>query len=424
MDREYLEDYEQREKAEYAKLLKNIEEGKFSFEKDRYPPDERFTKIQRPRALAASPLDTIWAQIPFCGSLILVLSPVSKHLFEEIYFKVSEIDEIIVFIKETGRLQVGINKLPTEYEKLDYLEPIFTEVKPPVISALPYFFYGSEKEFQKAEDRFNTLARVKYLEFTRRQAQAWDSSAFSLAYDMDLTTYLLLKLGRYAIIEDIENLIVDDPMRAFVLLGICQMFIVNPFINITYDTYNFRLDEIARSRTLPLVYQPQEITFPCEIGKFLMKKLTYAPMGLDACKQLMYHYDAYDLRNVQESLNKSIVTNHPDIVNKNVDELSEILDNVWDDKRIPRRVTGLKIGIPLSMAAIGSVAAGPIGTMGGFLAGLGYSVVDKSINLGTEGLSERLAKLKTKSYQANVYDFKEKYKHNIPKPSKESQTDT
>jgi hypothetical protein len=74
------------------------------------------------------------------------------------------------------------------------------------------------------------------------------------------------------------------------------------------------------------------------------------------------------------------------------------------------------------MAAIGSVAAGPIGAAEGFLAGLGYSVADKFIDLGTEGLSERLAKIKTKSYQANIYDFTEKYKHNIPKPSKESQT--
>lgn len=78
---------------------------------------------------------------------------------------------------------------------------------------------------------------------------------------------------------------------------------------------------------------------------------------------------------------------------------------------------GLHAGMPLSMAAIGSVVAGPIGAVGGFLAGLGYSVTDKFVDLGTEGLSERLAKLKTKSYQANIYDFKEKYKRNIPKPS-------
>lgn len=146
-----------------------------------------------------------------------------------------------------------------------------------------------------------------------------------------------------------------------------------------------------------------------------MKKLTYAPLGLRACNELIDHYSSYDLQKVQESLNEAIVTNQPHIVNESATELSEILDNVWNDKTIPRRVKGLQIGIPLLMAAIGSVVAGPIGATGGFLAGLGYSVADKFIDLETEGLSEKLAKLKTKSYQANVYDFKQEYKHKIAK---------
>ena len=164
---------------------------------------------------------------------------------------------------------------------------------------------------------------------------------------------------------------------------------------------------------LPSVFRPSKTRFPCEIGKFLVRKLTYAAQDVRACYYLMDNYDAYDLKKVQESLNEGIVTNHPDVVNRNAKELSEILDNVWNDKTIPRRVKGLQIGIPLSMAAIGSVAAGPIGAAGGFLAGLGYSVADKFIDLETEGLSERIAKLKTKSYQANIYDFKQKYKAKI-----------
>jgi len=147
-----------------------------------------------------------------------------------------------------------------------------------------------------------------------------------------------------------------------------------------------------------------------------LKKLTYAPLSMRACYHLIDNYGAYDLQKIQESLNKAIVENHPDILNEKTEELSEILDNVWNDKTVPRRIKGLQIGIPLSMAAIGSVAAGPIGATGGFLAGLGYNVLDKSIDLGTEGLSERLAKLKTRSYQANIYDFKKKYKSKITHP--------
>jgi len=66
----------------------------------------------------------------------------------------------------------------------------------------------------------------------------------------------------------------------------------------------------------------------------------------------MYHYDAYDLRKVQEALNEGIATNNPDILEKNAEELSEILDNIWNDKTLPRRIKGLEIGIPVSMAAM------------------------------------------------------------------------
>ena len=45
MDREYLEDYEQREKEELDKfLLQKIKDGTFSLEKDRFPNKERFFK--------------------------------------------------------------------------------------------------------------------------------------------------------------------------------------------------------------------------------------------------------------------------------------------------------------------------------------------------------------------------------------------
>ena len=404
MDREYLEDYEQREEAEIEKFLKRVDEGKFSFERDRYPPNERFVKLKKPAALAAPPARSIWAQIPFCGSLFLVLAPVAQQAFEEFYFGVSEIPKVIDFIKETGKLQVCLAKMPKEYEKLDYLKPFLRELSPPVNYGLSPLFCYAEGEIQKAENTFDTLAKVRYFD-----AQRWQISEFSLFREMDLKTYMTLKLGHYSIVDDIENLMIDDPLQAFILLGVCQKFIVNPLVNVRYDINNFRLDEITQAKSLPANYQPEQALFPCEIGKFLLKKLTYAPLGFDACKELIYHYSTYDLQKVQEAMNEGIVTNHPDIVDKNAEELSEILDNIWNDKTLPRRVKGLQAGIPISMAAIGSVAAGPIGAMGGFLAGLGYSVADRFIDLGTERLSEKLAKLKTKSYQANIYDFKKKY---------------
>jgi len=68
MDREYLENYEQKEHSELERLERRIRDGKFSFEKERYPPDERFVKLQKPVALAtdkASYVNNLWTQFLF-----------------------------------------------------------------------------------------------------------------------------------------------------------------------------------------------------------------------------------------------------------------------------------------------------------------------------------------------------------------------
>jgi len=420
LDREYLENYEQTERDEFERFRKRIQEGKFDFEKDKFPTDERFWKLQKPVAVTTvrgAESDNFWAQVPFCGSLVLLLPPYPKTVFEKVFFKTSEIPSIISFIKETGRLQFALNMNPCTYEGLDYLDPVFVELNPPVYTAAPLSpTFGDKKEIQKAEETFYTLGNVGFfrslLEF-RAGAHEYDSTGFNSLVHQFLSTYVVLKLTHPAIAKDVENLMVDAPIEACAVLNVSAYFIVDPLVDTRVDMRNYTTSDIKISQKHSTVCQPKEMRFPCEIGKFLLRKLTYAPEGLDACKELMYHYDANDLRKVQESLNEAIVANHPDIVNKTARELSEILDNVWSNKTITRKVEGLRIGIPLSMAAIGTVAAGPIGAAGGFLAGLGYNVVDKSIDLGTQGLSERLAKLKTKSYQANIYSFKKKYRAQI-----------
>jgi len=414
LDREYLEDYEQKENEEFRRLvMKRIEKGKFDFKKDRYPPDNRFIKLHKPVAYIDD-TKNIWAQIPFSGSLIIALTPVTRYDFERSYFQISDIPKVIDFIRETGKLQMVLAESPRWYQGLDFLDKIFEELKPPVIGYVPLSLYENEKEIQKAQETFHTLAHLKLIDVLQKDIiPRRPSRYFAYALEGMCATYTFLGVGSYSIVENIENLLADDPYQAIHLLDICNRFIEIPTLNLRYDLENFSLDKIGEVKSLPLIYQPKEIRFPCEIGKFLLKKLTYAAQDMRACYYLMDNYDAYDLQKVQSSLNEAIVTNHPEIVNKSAKELSEILDNVWNDKTIPRRVKGLQIGIPLSMAAIGCVAAGPVGATGGFLAGLGYSVADKFIDLETEGLSERIAKLKTKSYQANIYDFEQKYKAKI-----------
>lgn len=418
MNREYLEGYAQREEAELKRLFKRIKEGIFSFEKDRYPPDERFVNIRKPVALTTGGsvfFGRFWAQVPFCGSLILRIAPYQQDEFEKLFFKVREIPEIIDFIKETGRLQIILNSNPLSYVGLDYLKPFFLELNPPVHWLAPLSLFENEKEVQKAQNVFLALSKVRYVDFLRRGYLQDSVYSFFEQVNSHSDTYTYLKISGYnEIAEEIENLLIDDPPKAMILIEICSKFIESPARQLRGNLWTYSLQAIKSAGSLPLVYQPQEIRFPYEIGQFLLKKMTHAPLGLRACYDIIDHYDAYDLQKVQKSLNEAIIANHPDIINKSADDLSEILDNLWNDTTMPNRIKGIKIVVPILIAAIGGVAAGLPGVAaGGFLGDLGFKVAEKAVekffSVKGEGLSEKLAKLRTKSYQANVYDFKKKY---------------
>lgn len=427
MDREYLEDYQAKEEEEYQRLVvKKIEEGNFDFTRDKYPPNRRFVKLQRPvtdTTIVGCNARDRWNQVPFSGSTIMLLPAFPPSAFEECFFKISEIPKIIDFIKETGRIQIGLQQPPKVYEGFSYLDPLFEELEPPHIMGMYIKTIGTEKEIQKARDSFYTLAKVRFSEFYADLAEKVYGESYYLKsfsaekFDQYSYLYAFLKLRYYSIAEEVENAMIDNPMRALFIFDTSANFLADPFYNLRFDSFTHSFKEIQISQIiLGQALQPQEISFPCEVGKFLLKKLTYAPQGLRACNELIDHYDSYDLQKVHYSLNKAIVENHLDIIEKNVEELSEILDNVWNDKTIPRRIKGLKIGVPLSVAAIGNVVAGPIGAAGGLLAGLGFTVGSKFLEANTEGLAERIAKLFSRSYQANIYDFKKKYKAKIAHP--------
>jgi hypothetical protein len=86
---------------------------------------------------------------------------------------------------------------------------------------------------------------------------------------------------------------------------------------------------------------------------------------------------------------------------------------MWNDPTIPKKIKNLRRGIPISIAAIGPAISAFAGGVAGFLSGLGFAVGSKFLDVEIEGLSERIAKFFSRSYQANVYDFKKKYKGKI-----------
>jgi hypothetical protein len=352
---------------------------------------------------------------------------------------VSEIPEIVDFVKEKGRLQFTLSDYLPDYEGLDFLDPIFTELNPPTVTGLRFMdFMPNDRAFTVAAQTFRTFAKGRFEEILRRMTSHYytylshsisnPSKETERAMEMYGEAFMFLKGIQHPLINQIENLMVDNPIEAVSLLGLAIIFIERPLYNTRCDLTNFSLGEIHWAhQDLPPEYRLRELRFPCEIGKFLFKKLTIAPSNLRSCYELLDHFHSYDLQKAIEALNDGIILNHPDIVNKTAEELSEILDAIWKDTGVCKRITGLKIGMPLLAAAAGFVAGGPIGAAGaGLLEQLGFKVADKAVSTlfdsQTTGLSERVAKkLRMRSYQINLYDFKKKYAGALlPPPSKDA----
>lgn len=417
MDKEYLADYEAKENEEYDRLVtRRIEEGIFNFQEDKYPPDKRFKKLQYPvTEKATGPgIEGISAQIPFTGTVILSLDPCTKSFFEKTYFPASKIEEVIQFIKDTGKMQICLSGPPSNYENLDFLEPIFCELNPPCGLGIPESFYGSNEEINQAYETFDTLARISYQSFMKQLTIEDGALSAGVSYVMSRNVYAILKLRHYYIAEEIENLLIDNASMASELTYLCLQFITLPLGDLRCDSrnYSFELASLSSS-LLPPFYRP-EMRFPCEIGKFLIKeKLTRTPLGLDACREIIDYYSSYDLYRVMKSLNEAITEDHPDAISKSRDEFSEILDNAWNDQTVSKRVRNIKRGLPISIAAIGPAISSYTKGLEGFLAGLGFAVGSKFLDVEISGISEKIAKFLSRSYQANIFDFKKKYKERL-----------
>ena len=131
--------------------------------------------------------------------------------------------------------------------------------------------------------------------------------------------YTLLKIEHWSsqLVEIIENTLIDNPPFALRLLSISDDFIVSPRIDTLAKVRNYRLNEIQSANLFPDGYLPKIQSFPCEIGKFLINKLTYAPKGLRACNELIDHYASHELQKLQESLNVAILKSDFDLITDN-----------------------------------------------------------------------------------------------------------
>ena len=149
MNKEYLNNYAKEELYKLEQHYKKIRANNIE-DAEGYPDKSRFSKTNNPLVLCETATyrqygEKIWSQIPFAGTLIIPLSPATEENFlREQGFDVNDIDKMINLAKDRGRIQFVLPSEPTDYEGLDHLQPIFQELRPPILT-IPWNFLQATK---------------------------------------------------------------------------------------------------------------------------------------------------------------------------------------------------------------------------------------------------------------------------------------
>jgi len=411
--KEFLEDYEKKELERIEKFLKRLEEGKISLG-EIYPPKNRFIKLKEP--IAFSPAGApVWSVVPFYGSTIITLVPRSdKSKFDEFHnlsegFTSRDIDKMIDLVKETGRIQFVISNFPTFYKNLEFLEPLFTELNPPMIPNTLLAIIG-ERKYKEYFTEFDTLAQFGFKRYISHfvDTRLGKDYIHKIAGDYAFSYIALKFLGYDELVEEIEYLMITNPHRACQLFTVFGNMIALPSFNSLKGICNFRQEELTAAYELGKPYGIEPRAIPCEIGRFILRKLVRYPENLNGCWEIIQYYDDNELYKVLNALNEGVKEKKIDIIKDKRIDLNEILDTIWNETaKIKRNADIARVAIGL----LGCLSANLSST--GVLAGLGFAVIDKIVGLKLDSVGEKFAKFFSPNYLVTIYDFKKK--NNIQK---------
>jgi len=411
MNREFLLNYQANERELFKDFFTKVRNGNFGPD-DSYPPKNRFKKILDPVATNAY-YESIWSQIPLYGSLVICLHPVREDIFAQHFgFNIEDIDNLIDFSKDTGKVQFAIGAPATNFEGLDFLNPIFEELNPPAMVPIPIDSYSSINQVKEDIVEFYTIANIYFKDILNEwgNSQGFSIEQLNKAYEDYCFDYIALKsLGYTEIVEQLEEMLLDDPYEAVDYFNLYATLIVNPKTRAFKAIENFGINELKNH-----LIKSKEKTFekhkiPCEVGKFILNKLTYYPESFEACKDVIGRYKQEDLYNLMESLDSGVKSNNLDLIKNNVSEINTVLDNIWNDFTIKNKLFSTKFGISFGLAVVGNMAGGLPGLGGGLLVGLGLNVVDKYVSIKSDSVSEKIVKHFSSNHLCAIFDFKKKY---------------
>jgi hypothetical protein len=295
-----------------------------------------------------------------------------------------------------------------------------SDLKPPQLLHLPLGAILSEEEIEKTHNEYKHLLK-------NPQAQSFIKGYIKEKYYEN--TYTPENVTR-AIVDDLIKLklsghedLVKDFTQGLTTIGTTRIVFL---LQAIHDMFFFAYDPLKGIRSFkrqnlrelyeqfpfgPIFSKEKEL--PYEVGKFLNDKLKLVvPKNIDGAIELSDEYELYNLRKVMNAINEGVEKEKPDVINENLDDLSIIFDNVWNEaNKLKRNVNIYKHGISLGIGVAGTLATMSTIGVGGLLAGLGFTVGGEiAIPKISEPLAEKITKWTASSHLIHVYDFKKKYK--------------
>lgn len=426
MEKKFLEEYDHKEQEEIDRFKKIALEGRFS-STDVFPPRSRFHYLKTPVADAEQGQknledpSVVWSQIPFSGSLLISLSPVSKEQFRRHHgFAIEEIPDLVRFSKETGKVQFMLSDRPVFYENLHFLEPIFTELKPPrTILIPPKSLFRDEIDWEKGRAEFYQIAKLGLSSIVAGlpglSGLKCDTDRFVYNFCSD---YLVLRaVGSKEICDYVLDLMTDDVYSAIGVLNAYHALLSRPLLDADRANQNSALEAFQEfSSRLPETLNgafPSKATLPCEVGKFVIKKVTPYVESYDGMKALVDLCEEQDLYRLMNKLTEPIKSAYSDVrVTKT--ELDELFDNIWKDAAsFGQKAKRIDLGISLTLGIVGPIIGYIGGGLPGFAASLGLNVLDKTIELFRQSLGKGIMSTITPSWVVAAYDFQHKYKASL-----------
>lgn len=411
MNKEYLSNLEIDFDDQYDKYIENCK--LYGINEKYFPFYSEISKLAKPLVMADVTTfrlekEKIWSQIPFAGTLVIPIYCVNKSNFLFYNgFSIEEIPDLVKLAKEEKKVSFILPQSPTQYAGLDFLDPIFKECLVHTPFAEPIEALVEEKELNKWTAEFNTLAKFHVMDAMHNtQYHYQESSNFMNGmYAEALGQYFRVKLlGLDPLIEEISNSMIDDPMRAGRLLTKGDLLCAT-MLDPLGRHYNMSLSKLKRHDLLT----NDKISFPVEIGRYLLKKTTKFVPSYEACVSLIDEYRDNQLYHLLTSLDTAVKNKKKQVILNSVSGLNEILDNVWAEaEQLEKQKNRIQDGITISLGMLGEFATNALGGTGGFLAGLGFKVLERSLDNSQKSISEKFTKWLNKDFMVNIYDFKRK----------------